>query len=145
MIGDSQWLSKQILRWNKFASLESLYSACRPLCKHEVATFELRAADFGCFLPRTFPSENLNPKFHMLVIEMPRYMNLMASSGISMGMGNEQSIETIHVKFNKEVLRMRNAKSKGEKLRRSMAQLAEKHDPHTKSVAARPVKRPRYN
>jgi hypothetical protein len=158
-MGSVKWLQKEVLRWynilndsylsirilitslifrNKFASCEELYSACRPLCTHEIALLEARCTDFGMFLPTTFPLENLNPKFHVLVCEMHRHAKLMASAGISPGMGNEQSIEAIHVKFNMLQQRMRSAKTTGLKLQQMMnaqhiagsaAIKSEAHDP----------------
>ena len=101
-VGSAARAQQEAMRWNKFASCETLYSANRPLCRHEVALLEARCNDLGMWVPVTFPTESLPPKFHMVVSEMPRYARAMATKGISPGRGNEQSIEGVHVKYNKE-------------------------------------------
>ena len=146
--GDNVWLEKELLRWNKFASLEELYSANRPLCEHEIRLLECRAVDFGFFLPRAFKTELLSHKFHIFVAEMHHYAKLKGAKGLSPGMGmhqtrshpllsnphelfagNEQSIEAIHVKYNKEARRFRQAKTAALRLKRMVASM------HTKSNA----------
>jgi hypothetical protein len=93
VFGDVDWLQKQLFWCNKFASVEELYSASRPLCKHEIALLEARATDLGMYGPLSFKHDSLLHKFHMVTCEMHRHVKLMASEGISPGMANEQSIE----------------------------------------------------
>jgi hypothetical protein len=118
LVGDGVWVQTEVIRWNKLVSLEELYSANRPLCAHEVQLFDGRATDFGMWLPTTFPKESLPPKFHILVCEMPYYAKLMAKHGQSIGKGNEQSIEGVHVKYNKQADMHRNSKCRRRKLTR---------------------------
>ena len=119
-VGDKTWLQKEVFRWNKFASCEELYSACRPLCKHEIAALELRAVDLGFYMPTSFPNESLNPKFHVLVCELHRFARHMAAFGISPGMTNEQVIEAYHVYLNRESRRQCAAKNEAIKNKRSV-------------------------
>ena len=72
---------------------------------------------------------------------MPKYTNVMGSIGISVGMGNEQSIEAIHVKYNREAKRMCSAKNKNEKIRLAMLAISTKHNPTIKSEHRHPKKR----
>ena len=72
---------------------------------------------------------------------MPKYTNVMGSIGISVGMGNEQSIEAIHVKYNREAKRMCSAKNKNEKIRLAMLAISTKHNPAIKSEHRHPKKR----
>jgi hypothetical protein len=94
MFGDVDWLQKQVFWWNKFASVKEL-SACRPLCKHEIALLEARATDLGMYMPVHFKYDSLIHKFHVVTCEMHRSAKLMARKGISPGMGNEQAIEVM--------------------------------------------------
>jgi len=35
-VGDGEWLTKEVKRWNKYRSILELYETNHPLCKHEV-------------------------------------------------------------------------------------------------------------
>jgi hypothetical protein len=78
-VGSTELCNRELLRWNKFAGLATLFSADRPLCWHEHQILEGRAVDLAFYVPLAFPEELLNPKFHYAVTEMHRYANLMGT------------------------------------------------------------------
>jgi hypothetical protein len=78
-VGSAELCNRELLRWNKFASLEKLYTVCRPLCAHEIRLLEGRAMDLGFYMPEAFPEESINPKFHYTVVETHRYATLMGT------------------------------------------------------------------
>jgi len=107
----------------------------------QIALLEARSTDFGFFFPTTFPKENLNPKFHIAVAEMHHFATLMAEFGISPGMGNEQSIEAIHVKYNRAASHNRNARNAALRLKRMMRRSHTTSNASLQSNARNPTKR----
>ena len=66
---------------NKFRLCYNLYTANRPLCKHEVELLVLRCCSFGSWFPVNFPNESLKRKFHLLTVEVPRQARRLCSVG----------------------------------------------------------------
>ena len=51
-------------------SLHAIYSASRPLCDHEIASFCYNACEFGHWFPLTFPKHRITPKMHVMIYHM---------------------------------------------------------------------------
>ena len=82
---------------SKFAACYRLYTKNSPLCKHEVEKLCLDCAEFGSWFPTNFPDASIKPKFHMLVVEIPRQVRRLQT----VGMMTEQVSESIHPYVNK--------------------------------------------
>ena len=77
--------------------LHSIYSASRPLCDHEIASFCYNAYEFGHWFPINFPTHRITPKMHVMIYHMPE----LARKYRTIGMFSEQGGEAIHTVFNK--------------------------------------------
>ena len=94
--GDTMWLQNMIDMGNKIAAYVALYSAARPLCRHEVVMLEKMAVDLGFSFPEKFPAESITYKMHLMFCHVHVYAALNAPFGRSPGMDNEQGIEASH-------------------------------------------------
>ena len=81
----------------KFANCYHLYTKNAPLCRHEVEQLCLNCMEYGSWFTQQFPDATLKPKFHMLVVEMPRQVRRLRS----IGMLTEEVSESIHPYINK--------------------------------------------
>jgi hypothetical protein len=82
---------------NKLHQLDKLYSLARPLCRHEVAIYGMRAYSYGNWFPVHFPKQRITPKMHIMIYHMTQH----AHTHRSIGMFSEQGGESLHAVFNK--------------------------------------------
>ena len=95
--GSSELQAKFTTLLFKFQACYDLFTANRPLCRHEVELLALRCSSFGCWFPVNFPEESLKRKFHLLTVDVPHQARLLHT----IGMITEQTIESIHPYINK--------------------------------------------
>jgi hypothetical protein len=82
---------------SKLHQLDCLFTLPRPLCRHEVAIYCMRAYSFGNWFPVHFPTQHITPKMHVMIYHMTR----CAQHYHTIGMFSEQAGESIHNVFNK--------------------------------------------
>lgn len=82
---------------NILYQLDALFSLPRPLCRHEVAIYCMRAYSFGNWFPVHFPAQRITPKMHVMIYHMSQF----AQRYHTIGMFSEQAGESIHNVFNK--------------------------------------------
>jgi len=79
--GSSQREQLFFTRMDKLRQCVDLYSACRPLCRHEVRALQLRVASFAAWFPVNFPDEAPTPKLHVLAADIARFACLWRTVG----------------------------------------------------------------
>ena len=80
----------------KFKQCYDLYTANRPLCRHENELPALRCASLGCWFPMNFSDEPVKRKFHLLPVDVPKQARQLCT----VGMITKQTIESIHPYIN---------------------------------------------
>ena len=106
-------------------SLHAMYSASRPLCDHEIASFCYDAYEFGHWFPINFPKQRITPKMHVMIYHMPE----LAQKYHTIGMFSEQAGEAIHTVFNKLNRQYVYMGSDVKRLDASMQRCIRLHDP----------------
>ena len=76
-----------------------LYTASRPLGRHEVALLGIRCSSLGCWFPVRYPNISVIPKFHVLTYHIPEKDYSMRT----VGMEAEHASESIHGVINLQI------------------------------------------
>ncbi len=95
-IGSNEQTSRVLGLLTCLRDLHQLYSAARPLCRHEVVNLQTKAYEFGNWYPVKFPDQTITPKMHIMIYHMPELAQLYHA----VGMFSEQAGESIHNIFN---------------------------------------------
>ena len=88
----TRMLSRKGHYLQKFKQCYDLYTASRPLCRHEVALLAIRCSSLGCWFPVRFPNVSVIPKFHVFTY----HISEKAYSRRTVGMEAEHVSECIH-------------------------------------------------
>ena len=118
--------------------LHAIYSASRPLCDHEIASFCYNAYEFGHWFPINFPTHRITPKMHVMIYHMPE----LAQKYHTIGMFSEQAGEAIHTVFNKLDRQYVYMGSDVKRLQATMQRCIRLHDPSVlEFVRSRSIKK----
>ncbi len=83
---------KFVLLLKKYKDIYDLMTASRFLSTDEGQTLVSNCINFGQFFPLNFPTESLPIKFHLLTVEVPRFVKRWHTIGLM----SEQGLESIH-------------------------------------------------
>jgi hypothetical protein len=124
-IGSNDQSSRVLGLLTRLRDLHQLYSAARPLCRHEVAALQRKAYEYGNWYPVNFPDQTITPKMHVMIYHMPELAQLYHT----VGMFSEQAGESIHTVFNKLNRQYVYMGSDVKRLDASMQRCIRLHDP----------------
>jgi hypothetical protein len=116
----------------KLYQLDCLFSLARPLCRHEVAIYCMRAYSFGNWFPPHFPSQHITPKMHVMIYHMSQF----AQKYHTIGMFSEQAGESIHNVFNKLQRQYAPIASDVQRIKAIMQKCMLMHDPRIVDYAS---------